>query len=180
MATALRGVKLEGYAETVALLKKFDGDALKVMNQEIYQTAKRTQSQARKLAPPATPMSGWARPVKEGDWSRLTFNVSKIKMGIKTKLEAQKVRGFYTSKTLFLINNNAAGNIYEWAGRHDGETDKGAAFIKAIRGQSGIKVRGKQGRIVIKTVDDNLPVIENDLRDSINRATLKLNARLAL
>ena len=69
MATNLRGVKLEGYAETVALLNKFDNDALKVMNAEIYQTTKRTQLQARALAPTVTPLSGWARPVKSGDLS---------------------------------------------------------------------------------------------------------------
>jgi hypothetical protein len=181
VAPDLRGVKLEGYAETVALLNKFDKDSLKVMNSEIYQTAKRTVTQARALVPSAPPkgLSGWARPVKTGDWSRLTFNTSKFKSGIKTKLEAQRVRGNWTSKTLFLVNNQAAGNIYETAGRHTGKTDKSVRFIKLIEGQSAIRVRGRQGRVVIKTVDDNLPVIENDLRNSMNKATAKLNARLA-
>lgn len=181
MAPDLRGVKLEGYAETVALLNKFDKDSLKVMNAEIYQTAKRTTTQARALVPKAPPqgLSGWARPVKTGDWSRLTFNSSKFKTGIKTKLEAQRIRGNWTSKTLFLVNNQPAGNIYETAGRHTGKTDKSIRFIKLIEGQSAIRVRGKQGRVVIKTVDDNLPVIENDLRNSMAKATAKLNARLA-
>ena len=179
MATNLRGVKLEGYAETVALLNKFDNDALKVMNAEIYQTTKRTQLQARALAPAATPLSGWARPGKSGDWSRLTFNSKSIKMGIKTKIDRQRVRGNWTSKTLFLINSEPAGVIYEWAGRHNGTTAQSARFIKAIRNQSKVNVRGKQGRIVIKTVEDNLPIIENDLRASMAKATNTLNARLA-
>ena len=50
MAPDLRGVKLEGYAETVALLKRYDTETLKIMNAEIYQTTKRTQTQARALA----------------------------------------------------------------------------------------------------------------------------------
>lgn len=181
MATNLRGVKLEGYAETVALLNKFDNDTLKVMNAEIYQTTKRTQTQARALVPANPPkgLSGWARPVKDGKWSRLTFETKSIKTKIKTKLDRQRVRGNWTSKTLFLINNDPAGSIYEWAGRHNGKNAKSARFIKAIRDQSGVNVRGKQGRIVIKTVEDNLPVIENELRTSMAKATNTLNARLA-
>jgi hypothetical protein len=149
------------------------------MNAEIYQTTKRTQTQARALVPAASPLSGWARPVKSGKWSRLTFEPKSIKTGIKTKLDRQRVRGNWTSKTLFLINNDPAGSIYEWAGRHSGQNAKSARFIKAIRDQSGVTVRGKQGRIVIKTVEDNLPFIENDLRNSITKATNKLNSRLA-
>ncbi len=179
MAPDLRGVKLEGYAETVALLKRYDTETLKIMNAEIYQTTKRTQTQARALVPAASPLSGWARPVKSGKWSRLTFEPKSIKTGIKTKLDRQRVRGNWTSKTLFLINNDPAGSIYEWAGRHSGQNAKSARFIKAIRDQSGVTVRGKQGRIVIKTVEDNLPFIENDLRNSITKATNKLNLRLA-
>lgn len=179
MAPDLRGIKLEGYAETVALLKRYDTETLKIMNAEIYQTTKRTQTQARALAPAASPLSGWARPVKKGTWSRLTFEPRAIKMGIKTKIDRQRVRGNWTSKTLFLINNDAAGSIYETAGRHSPKSVQGARFIKAIRDQSGLTVRGKQGRIVIKTVEDNLPFIENDLRNTMARATNKLNLRLA-
>ena len=179
MATNLRGVKLEGYAETVALLKRYDSDTLKIMNAEIYQTLKRTQTQARALVPAAAPLSGWARPVKSGKWSRLTFEPKSIRTGIKTKIDRQRVRGNWTSKTLFLINNDPAGSVYEWAGRHSGQNAKSARFIKAIKDQSGVTVRGKQGRIVIKTVEDNLPFIENDLRNSITKATNKLNLRLA-
>ena len=179
MAPDLRGVKLEGYAETVALLKRYDTETLKIMNAEIYQTTKRTQTQARALVPAASPLSGWARPVKKGTWSRLTFESKAIKMGIKTKLDRQRVRGNWTSKTLFLINNDAAGSVYETAGWHSPKSAQGARFIKAIRDQSGLTVRGKQGRIVIKTVEDNLPFIENDLRNTMDRATNKLNLKLA-
>ena len=181
MATNLRGVKLEGYAETVALLKRYDSDTLKIMNAEIYQTLKRTQTQARALVPAASPLSGWARPVKSGKWSRLTFEPKSIRTGIKTKIDRQRVRGNWTSKTLFLINNDPAGSIYETAGRVNpkGNSKQGANFNKLIARQSGIIVRGKLGRIVIKTVEDNLPWIENDLRNTMTSATNKLNLKLA-
>jgi hypothetical protein len=77
---------------------------------------------------------------------------------------------------LFLYNQAiAAGAIYETAGRKnpDGVTPKGRDFIRAIEAQSGLVVRGKQGRIVTKTVEDRAPRIENDLRTALNKATAK-------
>ena len=175
MATA----KIVGLDETVRALRQFDPAALKEMNKTIYQAMKIAQIDARQLSPTVSPLSGWARPVKEGKWSRLTFEAKPIKMGLKTKIDRARKRGNWTSKAYLLINADPAGNIYEWAGRHNGKTAQGARFIKAIRDQSGVTVRGKQGRIVIKTVEDNLPFIENDLRNSITKATNKLNLRLA-
>ena len=179
MAPDLRGVKLEGYAETVALLKRYDTETLKIMNAEIYQTTKRTQTQARALVPAASPLSGWARPVKKGAWSRLTFESKTIKMAIKTKLDRQRVRGNWTSKTLFLINNDAAGSVYETAGRHSPKSAQGARFIKAIRDQSGVTVRGKQGRVAYKAVQDREAYTLNEIGDAIDKGTEALNRKLA-
>ena len=181
MATNLRGVKLEGYAETVALLKRYDSDTLKIMNAEIYQTLKRTQTQARALVPAASPLSGWARPVKSGKWSRLTFEPKSIRTGIKTKIDRQRVRGNWTSKTLFLINNDPAGSIYETAGRVNpkGNSKQGANFNKLIARQSGIIVRGKQGRIAYKAVEDNRDEIVMKSNAAIAKAQTAVNRKLA-
>ena len=175
MATA----KIVGLDETVRALRQFDPAALKEMNKTIYQAMKIAQIDARQLSPTVSPLSGWARPVKEGKWSRLTFEAKPIKMGLRTKIDRARKRGNWTSKAYLLINADPAGNIYEWAGRHNGKTAQGARFIKAIRNQSKVNVRGKQGRIAIKTVEDNLPIIENDLRDSMTKATNSLNRKLA-
>ena len=82
MATA----KIVGLDETVRALRQFDPAALKEMNKTIYQAMKIAQVDARQLAPAATPLSGWAKPIKSGKWDRLTFKAKPVKMGIKTKI----------------------------------------------------------------------------------------------
>ena len=177
MATA----KIVGLDETVRALRQFDPAALKEMNKTIYQAMKIAQIDARQLAPATAPFSGWARPVKQGRWADLTFTPRAVKMGLKTKIDRARRRGTWTSKAYLLINSDAAGSIYETAGRKNpkGNSKQGANFNKLIARQSGIIVRGKQGRIAYKAVEDNLPWIENDLRNTMASATNKLNLKLA-
>lgn len=181
MAPKLKGVNLVGYAETVKNLQRFDKESLKVLNAEIYQTVKTTVKEARTMVPTASPLSGWGKPILIGKWKDRVYNSGKFKLGIKSKIGRQRTRGFWTGKTIFLQSANAAGAIYETAGRKNpnGVTPKGRDFIRAIEAQSGLVVRGKQGRIVTKTVEDRAPYIENDLRTALNKATAKLNVRLA-
>lgn len=175
MATA----KIVGLDETVRALRQFDPAALKEMNKTIYQAMKIAQIDARQLSPTISPLSGWARPVKEGKWSRLTFEAKPIKMGLKTKIDRARKRGNWTSKAYLLINADPAGNIYEWAGRHNGKTAQGTRFIKAIRDQSNVTVRGKQGRIAYKAVEDNRPEIITKSNAAIAKAEAIVNRKLA-
>jgi hypothetical protein len=205
MPPKLQGVKITGYTETVALLKNFDNEALKVMNKEIYQVMKTTQLDARSQVPGNVPsgLSSWGKS-SGGAWGVREYRASGVRMGIKTKIDRQRVKGMWTSKTAFITQSDAAGAIYETAGRKNpqgqphhkvpkGQKRGGAVkgysnsnnpeagywFNKQIAKQSGLIVRGKQGRIVTKTVEDRAPYIENEMRDVINRATVKLNAKLA-
>ena len=204
MPPNLRGVKVTGYTETVALLKNFDNEALKVMNKEIYQVMKTTQMDARSQVPGNVPsgLSNWGKS-SNGAWGSREYRPSGVRMGIKTKIDRQRVKGMWTSKTAFITQSDPAGAIYETAGRKNPHgqptasrlynkkrsTLKGYSqsnnpfagdyFINEIEKQSGLTIRGKQGRIVTKTVDDRAPYIENEMRDVINRATTKLNAKLA-
>ena len=108
MATA----KIVGLDETVRALRQFDPAALKEMNKTIYQALKIAQTDARQLAPAVSPLSGWARPVKEGRWADRTFTPKAVKMGLKTKIDRTRRRGNWTSKAYLLINSDAAGSIY--------------------------------------------------------------------
>jgi hypothetical protein len=173
--------KIVGLDETVRALRQFDPDALKEMNKTIYAALKIAQVDARKLAPAVTPLSGWAKPVKEGKWSRLTFEAKPVKMGIKTKIDRARKRGTWTSKAYLLINANPAGSIYETAGRKNpqGQSAQGARFIKAIQAQSDITVRGKQGRIAYKAVEDNRTEIVAKSNAAIEKAQAAVNRKLA-
>lgn len=177
MATA----KIVGLDETVRALRQFDPAALKEMNKTIYQAMKISQIDARKLAPEKSPLSGWARPVKAGKWDRLTFRPKPVKTGIRTKIDRARKRGTWTSKAYLLINADPAGAIYEVAGRKKplDEDSNSARFINAIEGQSKVTVRGKQGRIAYKAVEDNRPEIVAKSNAAIAKAEAIINAKLA-
>ena len=177
MATA----KIVGLDETVRALRKFDPDALKEMNKTIYQAMKIAQIDARRLAPEASPLSGWARPVKAGKWDRLTFRPKPVKTGIRTKIDRARKRGTWTSKAYLLINSNPAGAIYETAGRKNpqGRNAQGNRFINAIEAQSRVVVRGKQGRIAYKAVEDNRTEIVAKSNAAIEKAQAAVNRKLA-
>lgn len=177
MATA----KIVGLDETVRALRQFDPAALKEMNKTIYQAMKIAQIDARQLAPDVAPFSGWARPVKEGRWADLTFTPRAVKMGLKTKIDRARKRGTWTSKAYLLINANPAGSIYETAGRVNpaGNSKQGANFNKLIARQSKIIVRGKQGRIAYKAVEDNRTEIVAKSNAAIEKASVAVNRKLA-
>jgi hypothetical protein len=151
------------------------------MNKTIYQAMKIAQVDARQLAPVTAPFSGWARPVKQGRWADLTFTPRAVKMGLKTKIDRARKRGNWTSKAYLLINANPAGSIYETAGRVNpkGNTKQGANFNKLIARQSGIIVRGKQGRIAYKAVEDNRDEIVMKSNAAIAKAQTAVNRKLA-
>jgi hypothetical protein len=173
--------KIVGLDETVRALRQFDPDALKEMNKTIYQAMKIAQIDARKLAPAVAPLSGWAKPIKSGKWDRLTFKAKPVKMGIKTKIDRARKRGTWTSKAYLLINADPAGAIYETAGRKNpqGKNAQGARFINAIQAQSNVTVRGKQGRIAYKAVEDNRTEIVIKSNAAIEKAQAAVNRKLA-
>lgn len=204
MPPKLKGVEITGYNETVALLKKFDKDSLTIMNKEIYQVLKVTQMDARSQVPNMVPsgLSNWGKS-SGGAWGSREYQPNGVRMGIKTKIDRQRTKGMWTSKTAFITQSDAAGAIYETAGRknphgqphaprikgqkrgtsknysNSNNPDAGEWFINQIEKQSNLTVRGKQGRIVTKTVEDRAPYIENEMREVISKATTRLNAKLA-
>jgi hypothetical protein len=102
-------------------------------------------------------------------------------MGLKTKIDRARKRGTWTSKAYLLINSNPAGAIYETAGRVNpaGNTKQGANFNKLIARQSKIIVRGKQGRIAYKAVEDNREEIVVKSNAAIAKAQAAVNRKLA-
>ena len=177
-----RTSRMIGLEQTIRDLKQFNPAALKIMNKEIYQVMKKIQVDARQLMPTATPLTNWGKPAKEGsDWERLQFNPKAARMGVKTKIERQRRKGNVVSRAYLIINSDAAGAVYETAGRKNpkGNSPQGAAFIKGIARESKIIVRGKQGRVVYKAVEDRQAYTINELRDAVNNGVAALNRKLA-
>ena len=179
---AARTSRMVGLEQTIRDLKQFDPAALKIMNKEMYQTMKKIQVDARELMPAAAPLGNWGKPAKEGTkWERLQFDPKSARMGVRTKIERQRRKGNTTSRAYLLISADPAGSVYESAGRKNpqGTSPQGAAFIKGIARESGIIVRGKQGRVAYKAVQDREPYTMNEMRDAIGRGVAALNRKLA-
>jgi hypothetical protein len=179
---SVRSAQVTGLEQTVRDLKQWDVDALKIMNKEIYQVMKKIQVDARQLMPTTTPLSKWGMEPKEGDkWGRLQFVPRSARMGLKTKIERQRRKGTWTSRAYLMINAYPAGAIYETAGRKnpDGKSPQGAAFIRAIQADSGVTVRGKQGRVAYKAVQDREPYTMNEMGNAIDKGVSALNRKLA-
>ena len=187
----ISGKEIDGLADTIALLNKFDKDGLKVMNKEIYQVVKKIQLEARALMPKAAPLSKWGLAPgddykkdsdKNWDQRRLQYQPRAATMGIKSKLESQRVKGVWSSKAYVIKQDNAAAMIYEMAGRGRGEhSPQGKHFIKMIEGRSKpekIVVRGGQTRVVWKAVNDNRKEAIKDIEAAMSRAVNAFNRKV--
>ena len=191
MADVFKTKQIEGLSETIKLLQKFDKDGLKIMNKEIYQVVKKIQLDARALMPKAAPLSKWGIAPgsdykkdsnKNWDQRRLQYQPRAATMGIKSKLESQRVKGVWSSKAYVIKQENAAAMIYEMAGRGRGEhSEQGKHFIKMIEERSQpqkIKVRGGQTRVVWKAVNDNRKEAIKDIEAAMSRAVNAFNRKV--
>lgn len=176
-------ISVVGVEATVRTLQSFSRETWKAVNKEIYQEVKPLVNIARSLVPEKAPMSGWAKP-NNGEWgTRLLYEPGKVKMGIRTKIGTQRQQGTNTKqRTLFLAQANAAGAIYETAGRKTkGKGKQGQQFIKNLEDPSrdGIVVIGKQSRIIWGVVQDNRKKIVDNVERVIYTYTTTYNQRLA-
>lgn len=173
--------RVEGLVETLTYLKRFDEDALKAMNQELYGVMRGLVADARSLAPQAWPMSGWAEP-NNGEWgTRLLFDTKAVKMGIRSKIGTVRQKDVNTKERAYLlINANPAGAIYETAGRKTkGKGVNGRGFIQQIENDSGMVVIGKQGRIVWKAVNEKRVTVVAKMEAIVKRYQAWTNRKLA-
>ena len=176
--------EIEGLAQTIKLLQKFDKDGLKIMNKEIYQVVKKVQLEARAIMPKAAPLTKWGEnppdgykptPGKKWDQERLKYDPKKARMGIRSKIVSTKVQGYRTERAYNIINDNPAAMIYEWAGRSGKETSgQGKHFINSM-GNAPSKGRG---RVIWKTVYDNKDYALREMTNAMNRAVTALNRKL--
>ena len=189
-AGRISGKEIEGLSDVVALLNKFDKAGLKVMNKEIYQVVKKIQIEARSLMPTSAPLSkcGIApgsdyKKDSDVNWDqrRLQYQPRAATMGIKSKLESQRVKGVWSSKAYVIKQENGPAMIYETAGRGRGQhSAQGKHFIKMIEERSKpnkIIVRGEQTRVVWKAVNDNRKEAIANIEAAMTRAVNAFNRK---
>ena len=176
-----------GLHETIAGLKAFDQEALKkfekVINTELRQAKNDAQELVIKMstAHGGTPMSGWRKvaaknPGKDvrGGQGWPAWDVGKIQAGISSSKAQRKPRRDYTTSAGALLNKDAAGAIFELAGRNkDGKTKAGKQFINVLNERFG-----KASRIIYRIVDRDRLKIQRKFVEALDQAKIDLQKAL--
>lgn len=136
-------IVLTGIKETVDALEKFDKDAVKRFNTVVSSELKQAKTKAVGFIPQKL-MRGWTEkdvinPGKtvRGGAGFPPWNQTKAMAGIKVTKKQGRARGDYTTSAAALIQNDAAGAIFEIAGRKGANnqfTQNLDRFKKASRG----------------------------------------------
>lgn len=142
-------VAIVGYKDTMKALRSMAPDIAKQFNAEIRDAIKPVQALARSKVP-ARPMRNWDDS-GPGVWSqRLGWNSAKVRRGITISQGGRGRRGAGTSVAWKVMNKDAAGAVFEIAGRKSsGSTLAGRAF------RANLTLRGgRPSRLIWQAWDD--------------------------
>jgi hypothetical protein len=103
--------QVTGVREVSRILKQVDRKVQRQTQAMMRQAASPMVAQARSFVPPTEPLSGWAHNGRVG-WQQ-----SQVLSGVKAATGGRAIRQNQTWPLLTLTQRNAAGMIYEWAGR---------------------------------------------------------------
>lgn len=182
-------IVLTGIKETLDALKEFDKDAVKRFNKVINSELALAELSARTIVSrinnsqgTGTPMSGWRKnnannpSSTRGGSGWPGFNASEVAAGIVKSKAQGRTRGDYTTSAGKLINNSAAGSIFEIAGRKSkGSADRtsGAQFLRNLSNRFG-----KASRLIWSVVDKDRERIQRNVADALEEAKQTLNSHL--
>lgn len=170
---------LTGLKDTKKALKQYAPEVLKEMNSEIKAVGKSVATLAKARIPEAPPMRGWrnvpaAAPRARSGAGWPAYSPSEMKKGIKFKTGgARRKKGSTTSDAYSLINQSAAGMIFELAGRTSNGNGSGVAFINDLN-----KVR-KASRAIYSALDERGKAeVAQAISDAVEKAEKALQAQL--
>lgn len=175
-------IVLTGIKETLEALKEFDKDAVKRFNKVINTELAGAERDAR-ASVPEQPMSGWRkadaikpRKTTRGGAGWPGWDRAVVQSGIKKSKAQGKVRkgNFdYTTSAGALLNQSAAGAIFEVAGRKTSGTGTGKSFINTLNERFG-----KASRSIWRTVDKDRARIEANVARALEQAKAELQKHL--
>jgi len=170
---ATDAIVLTGVKETLSALKQFDKDAVKEFTRTLNSELNLAKKDAQGFVTADPPLSGWAtqparNPRTRGGAGWPAWDQSIIKAGIRVSKAERRVRADYTTSAGGLINESAAGAIYEVAGRRN----RTGNFISNLD-----KKEGNASRLIWKSVDKNRDRIQKNIFEALEKAkeTLRRN-----
>lgn len=173
-------VEVKGAVALRKALRQFEPDLAKETTKEIASFMKPVVKNARGFMPSNEQVpSGWLkRPNAQGRWANRYYDQSLAKRGIGYKTSPSKPNrnGFRSLATLFnrAVSDNAAGIIYETAGRKAGNVGN---FTPKLPGQ--LKGNGQKmtGRALFRAYEKDEGKARSHVIKAIENAGAKLNAR---
>lgn len=165
-------IVLTGISETIKALDEFDKDAVKRFNAVVTSELNTAKTKAKGFIP-ASAMSGWKSkdvitPHKDvrGGAGFPPFDQGKIVSGIRTTRKQGRARkGDYTTSAGALIQQDAAGAIFEIAGRKGAKNQ----FVQNLNRFS------KASRGIWRAVDEERQGIERRVEAALEAAKATLS-----
>lgn len=165
-------VKVTGVRETLRALKKVAPDLEKETRKAINKAVRDVVGAARGFVPASAPMSGWT----PGSWGGRGWETAQVTRGIKRSNPSRRARGGGWIYGIDVINQSAAGMIYEVAGsKSDGRTRSGQQFITNIE-RSGL--RRPLRRLVVRAGVEKGDEAKRDINRALEDAQRTSQRRL--
>ena len=161
-------IKVEGLAEMFRDLGRIDPELRKAAVRRVYDAGKMIQADARSRIPTTPPMSGWSR--RRGQRGKWNWSPRQSRSRIRLKVSTGTAKRDEI-RLLRVIQSDAAGSIYDMAGRKtSGRTPNGQQFIR------NLNRRGRASRTLwpaaearSRDVERALTQAVDDMADTINR-----------
>lgn len=165
-------IVLTGISETIKALDEFDKDAVKRFNAVVSSELNTAKTKAKGFIP-ASAMSGWkakdvVNPHKDvrGGAGFPPFDQGKVLSGIRTtRKQGRARRSDYTTSAGALIQQDAAGAIFEIAGRKGAKNQ----FVQ------NLNRFGKASRGIWRAVDEERQGIERRVEAALETAKMILS-----
>jgi hypothetical protein len=181
--------EVKGALELRKALKKFTPDLAKETQKELGALLKPITQKARGFIPGEAPLSGWGKASVNGRFPEWSSQAAKRGIGFKTTPSRPNRQGYRALARI--VNNSAAGAIYETAGRvspHGRDQAPmakvgplgGANFGKSIR--SGTKTQSKSnnpgaGNMFIEALDQYEKIVDANNQVGAGRRSRKMKGR---
>lgn len=165
-------LEYNGLAATLKTLRHVDPELRKQTMREMKTAAKPMQATARALFPAAEPLNNW------GNW-RGGYDISRVRSGVKVSFKGTRARNRDVIPLLTLRQVNAAGVIFDMAGRKKG---KGRGSENKKRGREMIDKLNRSGadasRAMWPAAEKHLPGVRRDLERAVESMTATINREL--
>jgi hypothetical protein len=181
--------EVKGALELRKALKKFTPDLAKETQKELGGLLKPITLKARGFIPSDAPLSGWGKASVNGRFPEWSSQAAKRGIGYKTTPSRPNRSGYRALARI--VNNSAAGAIYETAGRVNPQGREQAPiskvllpghanFGKSIR--SGTKTQSKSnnpnaGKQFIDALDKNGRIVDANNQVGAGRRSRKMKGR---